>query len=434
MLLVGSYAIRALHDGQQRFEYVRNNTFPDLKVMQGTLRAVADIRANTLRHINATASEEDRQLLAADKAMMAQYREGRSRILALSSSNQTAQAVALTNNEFTQTANQLMQAVEQHARFNYRLAEQLAAENDSTYQTVFAVALGLMAAALLLTGVLALTLYRNISHGLGSIQHTIEKTGQATADGQAQASATKAPAGIGFGLGEWFEQAGEVFLGNADAAIDDVKTQRLCSKLLLQHLYPQGNAAICGELHGIADKVLQDLAQPQGIQQQGRRQFFVYLQLQPQALGGGRLGIQEVQDVVDQPQQGACRLLNGADAVFLLRIERRHGQQFQHAQHAVHRGADFMAHGGQERTLGTIGGIGLVAGHAQLELGQLALGDIQAGQDGALAWPVRKQQHALEQHPDRPAIGPQAFQFTAQLALVLRHAVELAGQVEPALV
>ena len=205
MLLVGGYAIHALHDGQQRFEYVRNSTFPDLKVMQGTLRAVADIRANTLRHvlassaeqkavaeknladadqrfdtlmesyqINASASDEDRQLLAADKTMMAQYREGRSRILALSRNNQTEQAVALINSEFSQTATQLMQAVEQHAKFNYRLAEQLAADNDHTYQTVFAVALGLMAVALLVTSVLALMLYRSISHGLGSIQHTIE--------------------------------------------------------------------------------------------------------------------------------------------------------------------------------------------------------------------------------------------------------------------
>jgi len=205
MLLVGGYAINALHAGQQRFVYVQNDTFPDLKIMQGTLRAVADIRANTLRHvlattaeqktvaesnlveadqrfdklmsayhINETASTEDRQLLENDKAMMAQYREGRSRILALSRNNQTEQATAMVNNEFTKTATQLMSAVEEHARFNYRLADQLAQENDHTYQLVFGVALGLMALALLVTGSMGWLLYRNISQGLRQIEHTIE--------------------------------------------------------------------------------------------------------------------------------------------------------------------------------------------------------------------------------------------------------------------
>jgi methyl-accepting chemotaxis protein len=205
MLLVGGYAISALHAGQQRFVYVQTHTFPDLKIMQGTLRAVADIRANTLRHvlattdeqkaaaesnlaeadqrfdklmseyrINETASAEDSQLLEADKAMMAQYRDGRSRILALSRNKQTEQAISLVNNEFVKTAAALMTAVEEHARFNYRLANDLAQENDRTYRLVFGVAVGLMAFALLVTGTMGGLLYRNISHGLSHIEHTIE--------------------------------------------------------------------------------------------------------------------------------------------------------------------------------------------------------------------------------------------------------------------
>jgi methyl-accepting chemotaxis protein len=209
MLLVGGYAINALHAGQQRFVYVQNNTLPDLKTMQGTLRAVADIRANTLRHvlaataeqkataesnlaeadqrfdrlmneyhINDSASAEDRQLLEADKAMMAQYREGRSRILALSRNNQTEQATAIINNEFAKTAAQLMTAVEDHARFNHRQAALLVQENNSTYQQVFAVAVGLMVLALLVSGVMGWLLYRNISRGLSQIEHTIEAVSQ----------------------------------------------------------------------------------------------------------------------------------------------------------------------------------------------------------------------------------------------------------------
>jgi len=205
MLLVGGYAITALHAGQQRFVYVHSNTLPNLKTMQGTLRAVADIRANTLRHVLAstdeqkataesnlaeadqrfdrlmseyrlseTASAEDRQLLDADKAMMAQYREGRGRILALSHNKQTEQATTLINNEFARTATQLMTAVEEHARFNYRQADQLAQENNQTYQQVFGGAVGLMALALLVSGVMGWLLYRNIRRGLSQIEHTIE--------------------------------------------------------------------------------------------------------------------------------------------------------------------------------------------------------------------------------------------------------------------
>jgi methyl-accepting chemotaxis protein len=66
-------------------------------------------------HINDRASAEDRQLLEAEKAMMTQYREGRSRILALSRSNQTEQASALINSDFSRTAVQLMEAVQAHS-------------------------------------------------------------------------------------------------------------------------------------------------------------------------------------------------------------------------------------------------------------------------------------------------------------------------------
>jgi methyl-accepting chemotaxis protein len=47
-----------LHAAQQRFAYVQSETLPNLRVMQSTLRAVADIRANTLRHVLANSAEQ----------------------------------------------------------------------------------------------------------------------------------------------------------------------------------------------------------------------------------------------------------------------------------------------------------------------------------------------------------------------------------------
>ena len=206
MLLVGGYAIKELHAAQQRFAYVQSETIPNLRVMQSTLRAVADIRANTLRHVLANSAEqkataeknladadqrfdkqmndyhiseiasaEDRQLLEAEKTMMTQYREGRSRILALSRSNQTEQASALINGDFSRTAVQLMEAVQAHSKFNYQQADQLAADNDHTFNQVLTVAITLMVLAVVLTSVLATLLYRNIRNGLSNIENTIEQ-------------------------------------------------------------------------------------------------------------------------------------------------------------------------------------------------------------------------------------------------------------------
>ena len=47
-----------------------------------------------------------------------------------------------------------------------------------------------------------------------------------------------------------------------------------------------------------------------------------------------------------------------ADVVALLGVERRVEQQAAHADHRVHRRADLVAHGRQERALGLVGGLG----------------------------------------------------------------------------
>ena len=72
--------------------------------------------------------------------------------------------------------------------------------------------------------------------------------------------------------------------------------------------------------------------------------------------------LREVQDVVEQPQQRIGRLLHQVQVLALLGRQLGVEQQFGHADDAVHRRADFVAHVGQEFALGPVGPLGLFLG------------------------------------------------------------------------
>ena len=66
----------------------------------------------------------------------------------------------------------------------------------------------------------------------------------------------------------------------------------------------------------------------------------------------------EVQDVVDDGQQGIARVADGLGVVALFLVEFRIHQQTAHADDRVHRRADLVTHGGKEGTLGFVGCFG----------------------------------------------------------------------------
>ncbi len=136
-----------------------------------------------------------------------------------------------------------------------------------------------------------------------------------------------------------------------------------------------------GKFHRVGDQVGQDLAQAPGIADQCRRQIHRdrAAQLQPLAvsqvgkgfgdvfddvaqierrllefdLSGFDLG--DIEDLVDDPEQYFGRALRGCDVAVLLLVEPGLTHQLQHAENAIHRGADFVAHLGQELRLGAVG-------------------------------------------------------------------------------
>ncbi len=59
-------------------------------------------------------------------------------------------------------------------------------------------------------------------------------------------------------------------------------------------------------------------------------------------------------------------------------------QQFRHADDAVHRRADFVAHIGEELAFGAVGRLGRVAGLLERQFGVLAVGDVVQDDDTPL--------------------------------------------------
>ena len=136
--------------------------------------------------------------------------------------------------------------------------------------------------------------------------------------------------------------------------------------------------AALGELDGVADQVDEHLAKPSRIAEDGRRhvRLDVTGQLeallvrarrqQPDRLLHGlaqverhplerqlpRLDLREVENVVDERQQRLGRVLHRPQVLALLRGQLRPERQLRHADDAVHRRADLMAHVRQELALG----------------------------------------------------------------------------------
>ncbi|MNU89793.1 hypothetical protein D3C71_796430 [compost metagenome] len=75
-----------------------------------------------------------------------------------------------------------------------------------------------------------------------------------------------------------------------------------------------------------------------------------------------RLDLGKVEDVVDDAQQAFAGAVHRVHETLLLGAQFRALQQFRHAQHAIHRRADLVAHLGQEFRLGAVGGVGLGLG------------------------------------------------------------------------
>ena len=159
---------------------------------------------------------------------------------------------------------------------------------------------------------------------------------------------------------------------------------------------------------GVAHEVHEDLAQPAWIAAQPEGHLVMNQRRQFQVFGAGAFGEEfegvlnrfghvevlhfksqfarldpgEIEDVIDDREQGFGAAADGFGKVALFGSEMGLQQQIGHADDAIHGRADFVAHHGQKLALGTVGTIG---GDGQLT----RMGD------GVLQLSVRRSQLAI---------------------------------------
>ena len=172
----------------------------------------------------------------------------------------------------------------------------------------------------------------------------------------------------------------------------------VCGSLQLD---PHGDFAVGRELDGVADEIGEDLSQAQRVAQDPFRTVvrdlvgeleplflrvagehfhrvtddLVEIEGQRLELELAGLDLREIEDVVDYPEQALAGRPDRFGEPALRRGEMRIEQEIDHPQHAVHGGADLMAHVGEELRFRQAGRLGSVFRLIQLYLRALAIGD-----------------------------------------------------------
>ena len=234
---------------------------------------------------------------------------------------------------------------------------------------------------------------------------TAHQLGQSARNGQPQPGAAVFARGGTVGLLEGLEQPRLLFGRQADAGVLHLEAHQRALIALLQQLGADNDLTPFGELDRVIGVIDQHLPQAQRIAQQARRQFGVDIEDQLQALAGAfladqagqvfqhalqlegdRLHLQlagldlaQVEDVVDQAEQMLARTPDFLHIIALFSAQFAAQHQVAHADHGIHRRADFMAHIGQEIRFQLRGVFGPGAGDLQF-LFMLTQGLIGLGQ------------------------------------------------------
>ena len=310
------------------------------------------------------------------------------------------------------------------------------------------------------------------------------------ADGEPEPAAAEAPGSRLVRLSEGLEDLADRGRIHADARVAHRDIEARAARGLRVHVRLDDHLALGGELDGVADQIHEDLPHPQRIAPQravlARR--WPHDQLDALGLGGAReqagallehlaeierqllerdlagIDLGQIQQVVDDLQQHPGR---GADGVGEARLGRGQGcarEELGHADHAVHRRAQLVAHAIEKVALGLhrVGELAVALGelpgaqlhlrlqtlpgaHDALELqplqahavGERGEGRERVGDAGPPRFPRRRV--AMDGEPERRAapdrIGvrrPHLEQMIAGLEVGERDA-PLRAEVEPAI-
>ena len=224
---------------------------------------------------------------------------------------------------------------------------------------------------------------------------------QSLADGQTKSGAAVLPRRRSVRLTEGLEEARQPVHGNADAGVANPEMQTPMS-LAVAILFRRGQGfdlyhhlTSGSEFDAVAEQVHEHLSQAGDVSDHGLWNPIVHLVGEVQALlcrsgsqeiqgvldAGAqlerlvlqfqlaRLDLREVENVVNDSKEGVAAGINGVHETMLLVSQGRFEQQPRHGDDAVHGGADFVAHVGEELRLGAGGRLGGDAGGQQLPIG-----------------------------------------------------------------
>ena len=190
------------------------------------------------------------------------------------------------------------------------------------------------------------------------------------------------------GLGERSEDGGTGGGGDTDTGVGDGDSHQNIGIGPFGDRKLDPDLTAVGELDRVVAQIVQDLPEPHGVSHQGCRgvgidhhhdldpllrrrgtlaggrplEGIAELELAVLQLQHARLDLGEVQDVVDQRQQGLAGLAQALGELALTTVQVGVEEEIVQTDHAVHRGTDLVAHGGQEVRLHGRSRHGLVPG------------------------------------------------------------------------
>jgi hypothetical protein len=161
----------------------------------------------------------------------------------------------------------------------------------------------------------------------------------------------------------------------------------------------QDDFAALGELDGVAEEVENDLAESDGVaavatgdavgevedelegflagesglEIEGALELFVEIEIDGLEDEAAGLDLGEVEDVVDDGKERLAAEEESVDEILLFVGERGAEEKMSHSDDAVERGADLVAHVGEEDALGLVGGLGGLLGDLECGVGGMEL-------------------------------------------------------------
>ena len=211
LIFVGADGLLQLSRAQQRFDVVQSRLIPSiagLNAAKGALAAsrlagyrlsvfsnLADKSALDKAYNDAHAKfdeviatyekehvydETDRKMLEADKTNMAAYRVALKPFVdgAHAGDMDAVRATLVAGTPLALSAAAVQKGLDDHIAYNNQLIEDVRADNAAAYSTARSLMMVVIVAALALTGMLALHLFRIISGSLQTIQGTLEDVSQ----------------------------------------------------------------------------------------------------------------------------------------------------------------------------------------------------------------------------------------------------------------